>query len=408
MSSTEGVAALRTGRFRYRLSQRFVTNISNKPTGSKRAKLFPDGDGLYLVVEPTGAARWMFRYRFNKKRRDMGLGPLRDVPLIDARATVATCRMRLREGIDPVVARSSVRASRLAVPTFETLLKALVESKRAGWKSEKHAAQWLSSLENHAGRIMKTPVDLIGTDEILTVLEPIWTTIPETASRVRGRIEQVLDAAIAKKLRPEPNPARWTGSLEYLLASQSTLTRGHMPALPWAEMPDFMAKLRKRKGVAARALEWGILAATRPNETRGACDAEIAGDEWTIPPERMKSGKQHVVPLSGAAMAMLKTLPETGLLFRGPRGGELSDAAMNKLIQDMGYKGRATAHGFRSSFRDWAGDNTTHEHQVAEMALAHIIKDKTEAAYRRGLMLNKRRALMEDWAAFLAGNTQSK
>lgn len=366
---------------------------------------YPDGGGLYLQVVPSGAKTWVFRYRFKGRRPEMGLGPVHTISLAEAREAATAARRQLLEGIDPMETRRTAQAARAAIPTFGKAADAYIDAHRTTWRNPKHIAQWENTLATHAKLLTDLPVDRIDTPDVIAVLKPIWTKIPETAGRLRGRIETILDAETVKRHRTGPNPARWKGHLEHLLPPLAKLTKGHLVALPYKEVPAFMTKLRAEDGVAALALRWLILHANRPNETRGAQREEISGDEWHIPPGRMKGKRLHVVPLTAASIAMLEKLPATGLLFPLPYGdeGTLSENAMTALIDRMGFKGKATAHGFRSSFKDWASEETEFSNEVSEMALAHKIKDKTEAAYRRGKLLAKRRELMEAWAEYLGG-----
>ncbi|MFZ5636660.1 MAG: tyrosine-type recombinase/integrase [Pseudomonadota bacterium] len=378
-----------------RLSARFVATASTPG-------YYPDGGGLYLQVAASGAKTWIFRYRYNGRRPEMGLGPLHTIGLAEARQAALVARRQLIEGIDPMTARRAAQAARAAIPTFGKAAASYIEAHRDTWRNPKHATQWENTLATHAAKLTDLPIDRIDTPDVVAVLKPIWLSIPETAGRLRGRIEAVLDAETVKHHRSGPNPARWKGHLEHLLPPLPKLTKGHLVALPYQELPAFMAKLRNEQGTAARALEWLILHANRPNETRFASREEIVGDEWHIPADRMKGKRLHVVPLTKASTALLEQLPAYGLLFPLPYGdnGALSENAMTALIKRMGYKDRATAHGFRSSFKDWASEETEFANEVSEMALAHKIKDKAEAAYRRGKLLSKRRELMESWARF--------
>jgi integrase len=378
-----------------RLAARFVVTVATPG-------YYPDGGGLYLQVAPSGAKTWIFRYRYQGRRPEMGLGPFHTIGLAEARQAAIAARRQLVEGIDPMTSRRAAQAARAATPTFGKAAAAYIEAHRETWRNPKHVSQWENTLSTHAAKLTDLPVDLIDTPEVVSVLKPIWNTIPETAGRLRGRIEAVLDAETVKHHRSGPNPARWKGHLEHLLPPLAKLTKGHLIALPYLDLPAFMARLRSTEGVAARALEWSILHANRPNETRFARREEIIDDEWHIPAERMKGKRAHVVPLTKTSFTLLERLPDSGLLFPLPYGdtGALSENAMTALIKRMGYKDRATAHGFRSTFKDWASEETEFSNEVSEMALAHRIKDKTEAAYRRGKLLSKRRELMEAWTAF--------
>ena len=291
------------------------------------------------------------------------------------------------------------------MPTFGAFADQLVEDLKGGWRNEKHVYQWRQTLQHYAADLRPRALNEITTEHVLGVLKPIWTTKAETASRLRGRIERVLDAAKAKELRSGENPARWRGHLDQLLPRHQRLTRGHHVALPWTEMPDFMARLRERDGAAASALELTILSAARTTEVLEARWAEVALREkvWTVPASRMKAGEEHRVPLSGSAVALLERQPtREGLIFPGFKPGRpFSNGAMERVLDRMGVA--VTVHGFRSTFRDWAGEATSFPREIAEAALAHRVGNATERAYRRGDALEKRRKLMEDWATYCRG-----
>lgn len=373
--------------------------------------MHPDGGGLYLQITPAGVKSWIFRFRWLGKRPEMGLGPLHAVSLAAAREQASDARRALAQGIDPRTLRN--RPAELPVPTFKQAADDHIEAKKAGWKNKKHIQQWENTLATYAAKLMPKLVTEITSADVAASLAPIWTKKAETAGRVRGRIESVLDSA-AVKLRQQgidvpPNPARWKGQMEHLLPKKRTLQRGHFPALPYEQMADFMPKLRDEHGQAALALQWLILTASRPGEVRFADRSEIDGELWNIPGGRMKGDRAHTEPLSRAAVAMLKDLPSKGLLFPNQETGEaLSENAMRELLIRMGYEGKASAHGFRSTFKDWAAEETEVDNMVSEMALAHKIKDKAEAAYRRGKLLRRRRELMESWAAYCGYTTESK
>ena len=291
--------------------------------------------------------------------------------------------------------------------TFGQAADALLAAKESEWRNDKHRAQWRMTLTEYAAPLAKMPVAEVDTEAVLLVLQPLWQKMPETASRLRGRIEKVLDAARAKGAIPRDriNPATWRGHLEHLLPKRSKLTRGHHAALPYADLPAFVAKLREREAVAARALEFTILTAARSGETMGACWSEIdlESKTWTVPAERMKAGRPHRVPLPERAIAILEEMAavRTGeLVFPGQRAGRpLSNMALEMILRRMGADG-VTVHGFRSAFRDWAGDRTSYQREVIEAALAHVIGDRAEQAYRRSDALEKRRELMQAWAAY--------
>lgn len=367
--------------------------------------------GLYLrVAAPPTARSWIMRYSFEGRRRDMGLGSYPEVTLEEARELVREKRKLVRAGLDPLeTRRDQKQASRLQNAkrlNFQKCLDEYLEAHEAGWKNIKHGQQWRNTLETYACPIIgKTPVCNIDTDMVVQILKPIWYTKTETATRVRSRIEQVLDYASVHKYRSGENPARWRGHLDKLLPKRSKVKKvEHHAALPYPEIAPFMVELRKLEGMGAKALEFAILTATRSGEVRGATWAEIDIDArlWIIPPERMKAEREHRVPLSDAALAVLQEIPhfgETDIIFQGMRGGPLSDATMTATLKRMGRAG-LTGHGFRSTFRDWAAEQTAYPHEVCEMALAHVVGDKTEAAYRRGDMFQKRVLIMRDWAAY--------
>lgn len=362
--------------------------------------------GLYVRVRGTEAAWWMYRYMRAGKAHELSLGPVYAKPLAVARAEAAALRVARLGGADPALERAKSKS----VPTFEALSKDYIAAHRAGWRSAKHAAQWESTLATYAWpRIGSLPVDGVLTDHVLAVLQAddFWRAKPETANRLRGRIELVLDYAAAKKLRPGDNPARWRGHLDKLLPARSKVARVvHHAALPYDDLPVFMQALRGAPGEAAKALELLILTAARSGEIRGATWNEINLDArlWTIPADRMKAGKEHRVALSDAAVALLRALQRRGdFVFPGrdPKR-PISDMTLTAVLRRMG-RGDLTAHGFRSTFRDWAAERTNYAAELAEMALAHAVPSKVEAAYRRGDMLTKRYALMHAWADFAAG-----
>jgi integrase len=365
--------------------------------------------GLALQVNERGARSWVLRVQVGDKRRDMGLGGFPDVSLAGAREAARAAREKLRQGIDPVAhsraLRSAMRSDQAAAKTFRFCALAYVDAHEAGWRNAKHAQQWRNTLETYAYPLIGDLLARdIGLPHVLAVLEPIWTTKTETASRLRGRLESVLDWATTRGYRAGLNPARWKGHLDTVLpAARSVANAGHHTALPFTEMDTFMVALRSQAGMSARALEFTILTAARSGEVRGARRSEI--DErtwtWTLPVERMKSGREHRVPLSQEAQALLGSLPRgepDALVFPSPRAGILSDMSLTAVLRRMNVD--AVPHGFRSTFRDWCAERTNYPREVAEMALAHAIGDKVEAAYRRGDLFEKRRRLMQDWAAF--------
>lgn len=365
--------------------------------------------GLLLQVTTSGAKSWVLRAMVGNKRRDIGLGGYPTVPLATARDKAREARELIAKGIDPVEQKKAARAQLIAsqgkAVTFKEAARDYIATHQSSWKNAKHAAQWTSTLETYAypiiGSIQVSDIELA---HILKVLKPIWETKNETAMRLRGRLEMVLDAAKVQGLREGENPARWKGHLENVLANISRKARTkHHAALPYDDMGAFMADLRKVEGMSARALEFAILTATRSGEVRGATWAEIDLGKalWIIPKERMKAGKEHHVPLSPAAVELLKALPKiegNPYVFPG-RKAQLSDMSLTAVLKRM-QRGDLTAHGFRSSFRDWAGERTNYPREVCEHALAHQLKDKAEAAYQRGSLFDKRRGLMNDWAKY--------
>lgn len=380
----------------------------------KAPGLHPVGgvSGLRLDVKKTGARSWILRVMIAGRRCDKGLGGYPDVSLAVARESARRIRNLIAEGVDPIeearAKRSALAASVAAAWTFDQCATAFIEAKSPEWSNAKHAAQWSASLGTYAspfmGKLLVRDIDL---PHVLDVLRPIWEVKTETAMRVRGRIESVLDWATASGYREGPNPARWKGHLDNILPAPRKVTKvEHHAALPVADLGAFMEKLRAAEGQGARALEFAILTAARSGEVRGATweEIDLNAATWTVPAERMKAGKEHRVPLSDAAVALLKaTAPapkRNGLVFAAPRGGALSDMTLSAVLRRM--KTRAVPHGFRSTFRDWASERTDYPAEMAEMALAHTVRDKVEAAYRRGDLFEKRRRMMADWAAFCA------
>lgn len=373
--------------------------------------------GLVLKVKDTGAKSWVLRAIVGSKRRDYGLGGFPDVTLAAAREAARAARAKIKSGIDPIdearQARSALKATQAAAITFQKAAEAYISAHKDGWRNEKHTKQWTTTLTTYAyPAIGNLLVQDIGLPQVLAVLEPIWKTKTETASRLRGRIEQVLDWATARGYRNGLNPARWRGHLDKLLPKPSKVARvEHHDALPVSEVATFMAALRKQEGIGAKALELVILTAARSGEVRGARWSEVDLDNglWVVPGHRMKAGKEHRVPLSDAAVDLLKSIPrhaETDLIFVGAKGGQLSDMTLSALIRRM--KAPCVPHGFRSTFRDWAAECTNYPSEMAEMALAHTINDKVEAAYRRGDLFEKRRKMMADWASFCSSPKQSQ
>lgn len=388
-------------RYRNKLN---VRQISSLPPGRHS-----DGAGLYLRVKPNGLRSWVLINISCGRRREMGLGAADDVSLAEARERAAAARRAFAEGRDPIAERKAEREARRPKPpklTFGRYAEELIGEIEAGFRNEKHRMQWRSTLATHAKRLADTPLDQIDTDDVVAVLRPIWTKTPETASRVRGRIERVLDAARVAGHRSGENPARWKGHLELILPRRRKSAPEHFPALPFNLIADFMRELAERPATSARALEFTILTAARSGETIGMTWREVNLDQrlWTVPMARMKAGAEHKVPLSDRACEVLAALRSEpydpkALVFRGARGGKLSNMAMSMLLRRMGHDD-ITVHGFRSTFRDWAGEETDFEHETVEMALAHSIRSKSERAYRRGRALRKRIELMTAWAEY--------
>jgi integrase len=368
---------------------------------------YGDGGGLYLRVAPGGAKGWIFRYGGRGRRRDMGLGGYPAISLRKARELAGDCRSVLAAGLDPIAARNEKRAAAAVeaakAMTFADCASAYINAHEAGWRNPKHRQQWKNTLATYVSPVVgKLPVSAVDTGLVLKVLEPIWTRKPETASRVRGRMEAVLDWAKVRGYRTGENPARWRGHLDHLLPAKAKVRKvEHHAALPYARIGAFLAALRKQNGIAARALEFLVLTATRTGETLGATwnEVDMVAKLWTIP------GKEHRVPLSDATLAVLQQMHDIrhgDYVFPGGRDRRpLSEMSLLMLLRRMGH-GDITAHGFRSTFRDWAAERTTFAREVAEMALAHAIPDAVEAAYRRGDLFDKRRKLMDAWAAYCA------
>jgi integrase len=379
---------------------------------ARRRGLYGDGGGLFLPVSESGAKSWVFRFKKADRLRVMGLGPAHTITLAEARDRARECRKLRLDGIDPIEARRAERAQAkldaAKAVTFAECADAYITAHKAGWRNPKHAAQWPATLATYVNPTFgELPVQAIDTALVTRVMEPIWTKKPETASRVRGRIESILDWATARGYRQGENPARWRGHLENLLPRRSKVRRvEHHAALPYSELSAFMLALRQQEGVAARALEFTILTAARTGEVIGARweEINIAERLWSVPAERMKAGREHRVPLCGKALEIVEEMRAIGGNFifpGGKRGKPLSNMAMTMLLRRMGH-GDQTVHGFRSTFRDWAAERTNFPAEVAEMALAHAVTDKVEAAYRRGDLFEKRRALAEAWAKFCA------
>jgi integrase len=389
--------------------------------------MYADGGGLYLRVTPEGARNWVLRYMLNRKPHSMGLGPLALYGLAEARNRALAARRQRHDGIDPIDARRAERArQRLEAAkaiTFKQCAENYIASHKAGWRNEKHKYQWAATLSAYAYPVIGAlPVQAVDTDLVMKVLDPIWRTKPETASRLRGRMESILDFAIARKHRTGENPARWRGLLDKLLPARSKVREvEHHAALPYGELPAFLPDLREQEGTAARALEFLILTAARTGEVIGARWSEIdLGDKtWTVPAARMKAHREHRVPLSARAIAILNEMQTArdsddpnAFVFPGRKSGTaLSNMAFLMLLRRMGH-GDLTGHGFRATFKTWASERTSSQNEIVEAALAHVIGDKVEQAYMRGDLFEKRRKLMQQWATFCAsapaGDAQNK
>ncbi|MCO1361320.1 tyrosine-type recombinase/integrase [Burkholderia multivorans] len=373
-----------------------------------------DGGGLWLQVSQSGTKSWIFRYARHGKTRNLGLGPYPDVTLKAARDKATELRGALARGEDPMAERAAAKAQAASRMTFDQCSAAYIAAHRGGWKNPKHAEQWTNTLATYASPVIGSlDVAHVATQHVVRILErdDLWLKKNETASRVRGRIERVLAWATTRHLRTGDNPARWRHHLDTLLPPPGKVQKEkHHEAMPYRAVAAFIQELRKQPGVAARALEFTILTAARTGETIGMQwhEADLAQNIWTVPAGRMKASKEHVIPLSARAVELLKEMQAARdaddgceFVFPGWTGDKgLSNMAMLKLLKDMGHTG-LTVHGFRSTFRDWAGEQTHHAREVIEHALAHQLKDRTEAAYQRGTLFDKRRALMDDWATYI-------
>jgi integrase len=368
-------------------------------------------DGLALQITSSGAKSWILRAMIGGKRRDMGLGGYPDVTLAGAREAARAAREKIRQGVDPIeearAAKSALIAANAKAQTFQQCALAYIAAKEGEWANAKHGQQWRNTLETYAypviGKMLVRDVDQA---HILRILEPIWTNKTETATRLRGRMESILDWATVRGYRNGANPAQWKGKLDKLLAAPNKLNKvEHHAALPYGEIGAFMTELKAAEGMGAKTLRFLILTAARSGEVRGARWSEIDMSKrlWTVPAERMKAGREHKVPLSDAVIELLKTHPrfeEVDLVFPNTKGLELSDMTLTSVLRRMNRE--FTVHGFRSTFRDWAAEQTNYPRDVCEMALAHAIGDKVEAAYRRGDLMEKRTRLMADWAKYCA------
>jgi integrase len=384
---------------------------------------YPDGAGLYLQVSASGTKSWIYRFTTGGRAHDMGIGSLNDFTLAEARQRAKECRQQRAEGVDPIEARRAVaihkRLEGAKVINFKDCAEKYMAAHEGGWKNDKHRDQWHSTLESYAYPIVGAlSVTTIDTALVMKVLEQdvpgaaggavvtLWAARPETAGRLRGRIEVILDWATAREFRAGENPARWKGHLDKLLPRRKLRDVKHHAALPFGDLPAFMGELRERSGTACQALEVTILTALRTGEVIGARRSEfdLAAKIWTVPGSRMKGGRDHRVPLCDRVLEIFAGVPpEDEFLFQGGRAGRpLSNMAMLSLLDRMG-RSDLTVHGFRSTFRDWASERTNFQNHVVEMALAHAIGDKVEAAYRRGDLFEKRRRLMDAWASYANG-----
>ena len=395
-----------------------LTALAVKNAGPGR---HADGGGLHLLVKDSGARSWVFRFMLNGKSRDLGLGAAGPggLTLSQARDRATELRLKVKAGVDPLAerafaeaeAKATVQAAKAAGVTFKEMAETHIKANRDSWRNAKHQQQWENTLATYAYPVIgNLPVAEVDTPHVLQILEPIWKEKTETASRLRGRIETVLDSAKARGLRQGENPARWRGHLAQILPARTKLSRGHHKAMPYDAIPAFLTRLREREAVAALALEFVILTASRTSEAIEATWAEIDLEKavWSIPAARMKAGKEHRVPLSSRAVQILEGMQQLGsvYVFPGTRRDSLSSMAMAMLLRRM--KVDVTVHGFRSGFRDWAAECTGYSHEVAEMALAHTISNAVERAYRRGDLFDKRRQLMADWAAFCEGGSAGR
>jgi integrase len=381
-----------------------------KPLDVQRLQpgLHPDGGGLYLQVTTSGARSWLYRYSLHGKEHRIGLGSASAIPLKRARELAAQARGLRAEKIDPLEHRRAQRSAKLVeqakAMTFKQCAEAHITAHEAGWKNPKHRQQWRNTLETYVYPLIgELPVQAIDTDLVLKIVEPIWRDKTETANRIRGRLEIVLDAAKARGYRNGDNPARWRGHLQTLLPSRDKIApHEHHAALPYTGIGELMADLRGRDSTSARCLEFLILTAARTGEVIGAAwdEIDLAAKVWAVPAGRMKSGREHRVPLSDRAIAILRKMQErreNDFIFPGRSGG-LSNMSLLAMLRTLGRS--VTAHGFRSTFRTWAAERTNFPRELAEAALAHVVGDKVEQAYQRGDLFEKRRRLMESWGEF--------
>lgn len=383
----------------------FTSKQADKMIRDGKPGAYADGDGLYLKIGTTGAASWQYRYQMNGKRRMMGLGSCATVGLAEARDKAADARKQVKQGIDPLEVKEAAQtAVKAKATTFRELATEYIADHRPGWRNAKHGQQWENTLAQYAfPKIGDKPIAEISTEDVLGILKKLWTEKPETASRLRNRIELVIDAGRAKGLSTAANPAAWRGHLDKLLPKRTKASKGHHAAMDYRELPAFYKRLTEdRDSLSSVALQITILTACRTSEVLLADWSEFDLDNrlWTIPGERMKAGKPHRVPLSDDVLKLLQGIKGEGYVFPGARQGRpLSNMAMTMVLRRLGHPD-LTVHGFRSTFRDWCAEETHYPNIVAEQALAHTVGNAVEAAYRRGDLLDKRRALMADWATY--------
>ncbi|MFV8823540.1 tyrosine-type recombinase/integrase [Thauera sp. WH-2] len=383
----------------------FTSKQVDKMIREGKPGAYADDDGLYLKIGTTGSASWQYRYQINGKRRMMGLGSCANVGLAEAREKAADARKQVKQGIDPLeVKEAEQTAVKAKATTFRELATEYIADHRPGWRNAKHGQQWENTLAQYAfPKIGDKPIAEISTEDVLGILKKLWTEKPETASRLRNRIELVIDAGRAKGLSTAANPAAWRGHLDKLLPKRTKASKGHHAAMDYRELPAFYKRLTEdRDSLSSVALQITILTACRTSEVLLADWSEFDLDNrlWTIPGERMKAGRPHRVPLSDEVLKLLQGIKGEGYVFPGAREGRpLSNMAMTMVLRRLGHP-ELTVHGFRSTFRDWCAEETHYPNIVAEQALAHTVGNAVEAAYRRGDLLDKRRALMADWATY--------
>ena len=391
-----------------------IHKLSPRKVATATAGKHEDGGGLRLVFSKSGSRKWVLRFTFRSKRREMGLGSFPDTGLAEARRKAESFRKLAEEGVDPIYTRDLEKQPQTN-PTFTNCAARYIQSHRRSWRNAKHARQWVSTLKTYVRPVIgNLPIEEVTTQDVLKILTPIWIVKNETAKRVQGRMENILDFAAAHGYREPINPARWRGHLDKLLAKPSKVQNvTHHPAMPYEQVADFMTAVQPYRSMSSKALQLLILTATRTSEVLNAewHEVDLENATWTIPAERMKVRREHRIPLSHQAVSLLSNLPRvTGnsYVFPGMKAGRpLSNMSLLKFMHGMGYgpngeNGNYVPHGFRSSFRDWTGEVTSYPRDVAEMALAHAIENKVEAAYRRGDLFEKRRKMMQEWADYAA------